>query len=417
MSGEIMVSVIMIAYNHEKYISKAIDSVLKQKMNFNIEILIHDDASTDRTPMIIKEYEEKYPEIIKAEYEKENQGSKNHVQAIQATKRFFGQQMNGKYFALCECDDYWIDENKLQKQIDFLEAHQEYSMCMSNALMLNDTTGEMITLNTFPMEGTYSQEEQVKAGLGSNYPAMNSFVFRTKLLKDMPEFFYESGIMDWPLRQYYAEQGSVYYFGEPMTVYRTAVPHSYTSRLKDNTIFYNNYTVYLIKFFEKFNDYTGRRFDHILENKIISDYLGFCSSIEKKEGLVKASEQGLDMDKVGACYDCLSVNHVKSCVSNLDDATDHLFIYGTSRLGLICKKQLEEVGIEFEGFVVSNGQMKPEEVEGRKVFYLSEVIEQYVHPGFLLAVQPINEEAILGIVKEYDVRNYTNPYALRNYRH
>lgn len=414
MDRDIMVSVIMIAYNHERYIRQAIDSVLNQKTNFKIEILIHDDASTDRTSMIIKEYEEKYPEIIKAVYEKENQWQKD---SRHFSKIIFGQKMNGRYWAQCECDDYWIDENKLQKQIDFMEAHQEYSMCMSNALMLNMVTGEMKPINPFPKEGTYSQEEQIKAGLGSNFPSAASFVFRTELFWDMPDFFRESSTGDYSLRQYYADRGSVYYFGESMSVYRVAVPHSYMSRIKEDTIFYNNYTVETINFFEKFNDYTGRRFNHILEKKIISDYLGFCSSIEEREGLVKASAQGLDMDKIRECYDCLSADHVRSCVSNLEAATGHLFIYGASRLGVICKKQLEEAGIEFEGFVVSDGQMKPEEVEGRRVFYLSEVIERYVHPGFLLAVQPINEEAILGVLKEYDVVNYSNPYALGNYRH
>lgn len=414
MGREIMVSVIMLAYNHEKYIRKAIESVLNQKTNFQLEILIHDDASTDRTPMIIKEYEEKYPGIVKATYERENQWSRDlyHFRKI-----VYGQEINGKYFALCECDDYWIDEGKLQKQIDFLETHQEYSMCMTNALMLNVATGETKPVDIFPKEGTYSQEEQIKAGLGSNFPATASFVFRTKFLKDMPEFFYKSASLDYPIRQYYADRGNVYYFGEAMSVYRSAVPHSYMSRIRNDTIVYNNYTLKAVFFFEKFNDYTGRRFNHILEKKIISDYLGFCSSIEKKEGLAKASALGLDMDKVRACYDCLSADHVKSCISKLEDGTDRLFVYGISRLGIICKKQLEEAEIEFEAFVVSDGQMKPEKVEDKRVLYLSEVIGQYAHPGFLLAVQPINEEAILGILKEYDARNYINPYALRRYRH
>ena len=414
MSEEIMVSVIMLAYNHERYIREAIESVLNQKTNFEIEILIHDDASTDRSPMIIKEYEEKYPKIIKAVCEKENQWQKD---CHHFNKMIYSQKMNGRYWAQCECDDYWIDENRLQKQIDFMEAHQEYSMCMANTLMLNMGTGEMKPINPFPKEGTYSQEEQIKAGLGSNFPSVASFVFRTEFLKDMPDFILKGSTGDYSFRQYYADRGSVYYFGEPMSVYRVAVPHSYMSRIKEDAIFYNNYTVETINFFEKFNDYTGRRFNHILEKKIISDYLGFCSSIEKKEGLVKASAQGLNLDKVRACYDCLSADHMKSCVSNLDDATDHLFIYGTSRLGAVCKKQLEEAGIEFEGFVVSDGQMKPEEVEGRKVFYLSEVIERYIHPGFLLAVQPINEEIILGVLKEYDAVNYSNPYVPGNYRY
>ncbi len=414
MDDKIMVSVVMLAYNHERYIREALESVLAQKADFTMEILIHDDASTDRTAMIIKEYEDRYPNIIKAVYEKENQWSKN---LYHFKKMIFNEKIKGKYFALCEGDDYWTDDGKLQKQIDFLETHPEHSMCMSNALVLNTGTGEVKPMNTFPVEGTYSQEEQIKAGLGSSFPATASFVFRTEFLKDMPDFFYECGPFDYPLRQYYADRGSVYYFEKPMTVYRTAVSDSYMSRIKEDVAFYNDYTVGTIIFFEKFNDYTEQKFDHILADKIISDYLGFCLSIEYKEGLAKAAAAGLDMDKIAACYDCLSVDHVKRCILDLEDATDHLFIYGASKLAIVCKNRLKEAGIDFEGFVVTDGQTKPEQVEGERVFYLSEAIKLYAHPGFLLAIQPVNEEVILDILKKYNVVNYGNPYALKNYRH
>lgn len=87
-----------------------------QKTNFKYEILIHDDASTDKTASIIKEYEGKYPDLIKAIYQEENQYSRgNNVNFILL------ERAKGKYLAFCEGDDYWIDENKLQKQVDFLK--------------------------------------------------------------------------------------------------------------------------------------------------------------------------------------------------------------------------------------------------------------------------------------------------------
>ena len=104
---QIMVSIVCNAYNQELYIREALESFVAQKTNFKFEILVHDDASTDTTADIIREYESKYPDIIKPIYQTENQYSKNvSITALQH------QRANGKYIAFCEGDDYWIDEYK-----------------------------------------------------------------------------------------------------------------------------------------------------------------------------------------------------------------------------------------------------------------------------------------------------------------
>ena len=257
MDKGIMVSVMLVAYNHEKFIRDAIEGILKQETKFDYEILVHDDASTDRTPVIIREYEEKYPTVIKAVYEKENQYQKGTLKKV-----LYTQKINGKYFATLDGDDYWTDADKLQKQVDFLETHEDYSMCMHNAIQKNDMTGETKLLNTFPEDGTYSQEEQVKTGLGSNFPATASYLFRTIYLKDLPELFYKADVGDYMLRQYYANCGKVYYFKKPMSVYRVAVSGSYMSNLRKDESFYNEYTLKMIDFLEHFNTYTKGKFNH-----------------------------------------------------------------------------------------------------------------------------------------------------------
>ena len=102
------VSVICLAYNHEKYIRKTLEGFVAQKTNFSVEYIVHDDASTDSTASIIQEFEEKYPDLIKPIYQKENQYSKGV-----AITRNLQMQVQGKYIAFCEGDDYWIDEYKL----------------------------------------------------------------------------------------------------------------------------------------------------------------------------------------------------------------------------------------------------------------------------------------------------------------
>lgn len=122
---DIIVSIITLTYNHEPYIRECLDGILMQQTSFKFESLIHDDASTDNTANIIREYATKYPNIIKPIYQTENQYS----QKVPIGCTYLYPRAQGKYIALCEGDDYWTDPLKLQKQVDFLESHPDYVMC------------------------------------------------------------------------------------------------------------------------------------------------------------------------------------------------------------------------------------------------------------------------------------------------
>ena len=119
-------TIICATYNHEKYISDAIEGFLKQKTSFPVKILIHDDASTDRTTDIVSEYGKKYPEMIHCILQKENQYSKPNDILFNILVPL----VHTEYIAICEGDDYWIDEYKLQKQIDYLEQQKDCSACI-----------------------------------------------------------------------------------------------------------------------------------------------------------------------------------------------------------------------------------------------------------------------------------------------
>jgi glycosyltransferase involved in cell wall biosynthesis len=124
-----LVSIICDVYNHGPYLRNALEGFVMQQVDFPIEILVHDDASTDNSAEIIREYENKHPDLIRPIYETENQYYKQNLWAdIQFPRA------QGKYIALCEGDDYWTDPLKLQKQVDYMEAHPECTMCFGNAL-------------------------------------------------------------------------------------------------------------------------------------------------------------------------------------------------------------------------------------------------------------------------------------------
>ena len=129
MKDKPLVSICCITYNHSDYIKDAIEGFLMQKTTFPFEVIIHDDASTDGTTEIIRDYVSKYPDLINAIFQTENQYSKKRG----ITVRFVYPVTRGKYIALCEGDDYWTDQYKLQKQVDFLEANQEYGLVITKA--------------------------------------------------------------------------------------------------------------------------------------------------------------------------------------------------------------------------------------------------------------------------------------------
>lgn len=400
-----MVSVLIAAYNHEKYIEKALEGILAQKTNFKYEVIVHDDASTDNTAKIIRTYETRYPNIVKGIYQEENQFYNCNISA-----KYLYPQITGKYFAVLDGDDYWIDENKLQTQVEFMEKHLDYSMCMHNAIRLDNETKKKQLLNTFSKEGTYSQRDQVIAGLGTNFPAAASYLFRTEFIKNIPDFFCESKVMDYPLRQYYANMGKVYYFEKPMSVYRVSIQGSYMKMIAGDQTFYNNYTLEMIRFFEKFDDYTQSRFHEILSKKINSDYYGFCSSMPESEGIKKAMEYGLNIKKIQEYYKRTAENYLDDSILKLNKNIKHMFIYGTSRLAMICCKQLDNAEIKFDGFVVSDGQMKIDMIGDKKVYYLSEIANDYEKAGYILAIQPINISSIKEQLKKFHIQNYCIPY-------
>lgn len=135
-----LVSVSTITYNHKDFIAKCIEGVLSQKTNFRIEYLIHDDCSTDGTTEIVRQYAEKYPDIIKPMYEQENQYSKG---GPWGSIVYNYPRAKGKYIALCEGDDLWTDPYKLQKQVDFMESHPDYSCCFHRYINKNIYTEQI----------------------------------------------------------------------------------------------------------------------------------------------------------------------------------------------------------------------------------------------------------------------------------
>jgi glycosyltransferase involved in cell wall biosynthesis/GNAT superfamily N-acetyltransferase len=220
---DIMVSVCCVTYNHKYFIAHAIDGFLMQKTDFPFEVLIHDDASTDGTATIIREYEAKYPDIIKPIYQTENQYSKG----VKISLTYQWIRAKGKYIAMCEGDDYWIDPYKLQKQVDFLETHEDVSMCFHNVKLINAEGKEIGNCRRYKKD-QYAPIGDLILGGGLFCPTA-SLVFRTQYIKfGYPDFCMNCHVGDYPLQLYLSLKGKVYYFDNEMSVYRRGIPNSWS---------------------------------------------------------------------------------------------------------------------------------------------------------------------------------------------
>jgi glycosyltransferase involved in cell wall biosynthesis len=209
-----LVSICCLTYNHEPYIKQCLDGFLMQKTNFPFEILIHDDASVDNTQNIIKNYELKHSDIIKPIYQKENQYSKG----IGVSRVYQFPRAKGKYIAMCEGDDYWIDPYKLQKQVDFLETHPEYVFSFHDSIILNQRTGEKrMRIGDRQIENTVDLKSLI---IQNNIPTA-SIVFRNFLdYAQLPDWIGKISKGDYGLCVLLAEEGPGKYLPEAMSVYR-----------------------------------------------------------------------------------------------------------------------------------------------------------------------------------------------------
>ncbi|MEA1988043.1 MAG: glycosyltransferase [Pseudomonadota bacterium] len=223
------VSIACLTYNHELYIKDALDSFLSQKTTFPYEIIIFDDASTDSNRGIIKKYKDNYPNIIKCIFPEQNQYKIHKRISVD----FVFKYAMGKYIAICEGDDFWIDPHKLQKQFDVLEKHPEIDLCLHPAYLLDDVSKKNIGVigkyPVLPNTSIISFEDVVYKTYGQ-LPTGSTF-FRTSKFPVLEEFFESSqaSIFDVFVHMITSYPNGAYLLDEIMSVYRINVAGSWNS--------------------------------------------------------------------------------------------------------------------------------------------------------------------------------------------
>lgn len=224
--NDILVSICMITYNHEKYIREAIEGILMQKTSFPIELIIGEDCSTDRTREIVIDYANKNPEIIKAQLPEMNiGGNKNFLSVLEAAQ--------GKYIAICEGDDYWTDPYKLQKQVEILEENNKVVAVITNSSICdvesNTISIERIVIPPSNLEGIYNLHDFFK--YNHQYPTL-TVVFRNRnmdiIISNMNKVA-NPYLGDWTLFIFLYMYGDFYFINQVTSAYRinpTSLTHT-----------------------------------------------------------------------------------------------------------------------------------------------------------------------------------------------
>lgn len=287
-----LVAIKCAVYNHEPYLRQCLDGFVMQKTNFAFEVIVHDDASTDGSATIIREYAEKYPDIIKPIYETENQYSKKDGSLGRIMDAAI--HPNVKYIAMCEGDDYWIDPYKLQKQLDFLESHLDYSLCCHETYQYRQKTGEMFYV---PIKG-------LKEGFSFD---LSYYVTGVWIIQTLTLFYRRSAYypdvynsyqnrMDATLFYHLLTHGKGYLMPDIMSVYRIHSSGAYSGKKYSTFFRWYMKTIEGIHLVEK-SEYSQRYLYNIFKNhsyKVLlsadlSTFLHAIKISKKYLGLAKSS--------------------------------------------------------------------------------------------------------------------------------
>ncbi len=363
MKDECRLTVFCISYNFGDYIKDALEGFLKQKTDFKFKVFIYDDASTDCTGDILREYANRYPDFFDIFISPKNTyNDKDRNIKLQQLRI---EHQEGEYIAICEGDDYWVDELKLQKQVDFLDANPQCSLVVHASHWIDWVSGE--EYDVFPYhESKFLSAEEVITQPGGNPPTA-SYVYRARdLIVD--QIFHRKDVVDYTRQLYELTKGDVYYMNEVMSVYRHCHGGSWTEKYYSDKLYAMRHFFDMQNFLTQYDRYTGGQHHKFIRLKFFEylyDAMLRDPDVEYEEYERIISESGLLEDenltkyknvrkRLGAIVRGTYVFNEKE--KDLLKGKLHVVIYGCGVYSKSIINCLEKNEIEWDGFVVSDNQ-------------------------------------------------------------
>ena len=246
------VSVLVITYNHEPFITQAIQSALAQETLFDYEIVVGEDCSTDNTRAILLEMQQQYPDKIRLLLQEKNLGMLSNFSATLSSCR-------GQYIAMLEGDDYWTSPHKLQKQVEFMETHPECSICAHVAQIVDENNHPINEIPAPKYRQTISTLENL---LEHNFVPTCSVIFRRGLFGELPEWFFTLTQGDWPLHVLNAQFGKIGFLNETMAAYRLHINSVWSTTQKTHRL------RAIIHTYGVLDEHLQHRYHHLIQRMI-----------------------------------------------------------------------------------------------------------------------------------------------------
>ena len=417
---KVMVSVYCRTYNHLNYIRDALEGILSQKTDFMYEVIVFDDASTDGTSDIVREYGERYPQIIRAIIAEEN--IYHRPDGVDIALELRRKHLTGKYVAFCEGDDFWIDPNKLQIQVDYMESHPECSLYMHNALWLNCYNGKLWAGNPFrsDREKDVTAEECIMQYNG--YPPTASFLFRGKEHISEPLFFSTSPTGDYATILYALSMGKVHYSSRIMSVYRVFANGSSAVRMQQSVELRINFYLRLRGFLAAYDKYTDNKYHKWISKRVACCEFAVMYGGERDVSIAEYVRQSIEhgnlfSDGSTAGIEELEKQRKKELPEELKtfiDGYKHIIIMGTGEFGVYAARMLTSHGVEFDGFAVSAKKEEESSFMGKTIYQLLEIPYDKTDTGVIVGICPFSGkwswDSVLHSLKMAGIVNWYCPF-------
>ncbi len=412
--GEIKATIYCLTYNHKEYIRDAMNGFLMQKTDFNFDIFIFDDASTDGTSDIVREYQEKYPDKVRAFVSPVNTFGKPERFVI--LQKLYKQYIDGKYVAWCEADDVWTDSKKLQIQVEFLENNPECVMT-THSFDILDCTDDSVYTKTFGEGSRYLSNEEIVLQPNGNL-ATASLVMRRDVF--VMEGFPQCNITDYPMQLCAISKGRIYYMGRNMCMYRYMHAGSWCSDVYADEYKRMLHNWEMVSFLDRYDGYTENRFHKLLYQRKVN-YLNdnifagqeHFTIQEYKEMCEMASEKNSE----GKKYVEAQINIFSYLKGELKYSQDeikrinkfkHRVIMGHGKFAGYVKREFELNKLEYDGYVVT--KLNNDDKDNKDIWELGSYPYEKRDTLVVIGISQINSEnnIILSLVNN-DFRNIMTP--------
>lgn len=410
-----LVSVACVTYNHEKYIKDAIEGFLSQKTSFDYEIIIHDDASTDRTAEIVREYEAKYPSKIRGIYQKENQ----HSRGRRITKNYIYPVCRGKYIALCEGDDFWIDSGKLQLQADYMESHPECVVTCHDAVCVDYRDITIYPKKPY-LEERYLSEEEVIIQYHGDVPTAST-MYRRDII-DLEDVFLQCSLGDYSHELYAITKGRIYFMPRIMSVYRSMHEGSWCKRHNDDIGKGLLLRGKVIDFLRHYDEYTGGKYHYAIvykESLFLQGGLNLCRglAVEEVEQLIlECNEKSENQYKkffmrLEEVYKQTYVqDFYPTSIKEFVEEHAHIYIWGAGKYGQRVADQLIRDNKDFEAFIIS--EPDKQKVMEKPVIGMKDIPYPMEEVGIIIALNFHNWDEIRERFEKNGQVDYIYPYGV-----